>query len=189
MEVGRLIEVLLYIYIYIINIALFIYLFIYYCLCLKDLVLDDMVNKNHLEQDIRLKVRDALLKKKRHQGVKTSKKKSSGPMSSFGSFAKKASSAGLSEMLKRSDSSHKTTAPKTLEVVTEDKTDGEFPHLPSAVDLVGKERESGENGDIKRRDSDQGLEAVTQATVLSFTKLFKRLVTDFGMWFSQTQNA
>ena len=87
-------------------------------------------------------------------------------MSSFGSFAKKASSAGLSEMLKRSDSSQKTTAPKNLEVVVEDQKDGEFPHLPSAVDLVGKEKESGANGDVKRSDSDTGLETVTRATVL-----------------------
>ena len=131
-----------------------------------------MVNKSYLEQDNRLKVRDALLKKHRHQGVKASKKKSSGPMSSFGSFAKKASSAGLSEMLKRSDSSTKTTAPKTLEVVAEeDKRDGEYPHLPSAVDLVGKEKESGANGDIKRTDSDPGLETVRQATILSFMKI------------------
>lgn len=112
---------------------------------LEDLVLDDMVNKKYLEQDNRQRAREVILKKKRHQGVKSSKKKSS-TMSSFGSFAKKASSAGLSEMLKRSDSSQKTTAPKTLEVVAEDRNDGEFPHLPSAADLVGKEKESGQNG-------------------------------------------
>lgn len=127
-----------------------------------------MVNKNYLEQDNRQRARDVILKKHRHQGVKSSKKKSSNPMSSFGSFAKKASSAGLSEMLKRSDSSQKTTAPKNLEVVVEDQNDGEFPHLPSAVDLVGKEKESGANGDVKRADSDTGLETVTQASVLSF---------------------
>ena len=140
---------------------------------LKDLVLDDMVNKNHLEQDNRQRAREILLKKHRHQGVKSSKKKSS-TMSSFGSFAKKASSAGLSEMLKRSDSSQKTTAPKTLEVVAEDRNDGGFPHLPSAADLVGKEKESGQNGDVKRSESDPGLETVTQAAVmsLSHTSLF-----------------
>lgn len=120
-----------------------------------------MVNKNYLEQENRWRARDVILKKHRHQGVKSSKKKSSNPMSSFGSFAKKASSAGLSEMLKRSDSSQKTTAVKTLEPVTEvDKRDGEFPHLPSAVDLVGKEKESGVNGDIKKAESDPCLETV-----------------------------
>ena len=133
---------------------------------LKDLVLDDMVNKNHLEQDNRQRAREVILKRKRHQGVKSSKKKSS-TMSSFGSFAKKASSAGLSEMLKRSDSSQKTTAPKTLEVVAEDRTDGEFPHLPSAADLVGKEKESGQNGDVKRSESETGQETVTHTSVLS----------------------
>lgn len=119
-----------------------------------------MVNKNHLEQDNRQRAREVILKKHRHQGVKSSKKKSS-TISSFGSFAKKASSAGLSEMLKRSDSSQKTTAPKTLEVVAEDQRDGEFRHLPSAADLVGKEKDSGQNGDVKRSDSDPGLETVT----------------------------
>ena len=133
---------------------------------LKDLLLDDMVNKNYLEQDNRQRVREIILKKKRHQGVKSSKKKSS-TMSSFGSFAKKASSAGLSEMLKRSESTPKTTAPKTLEVVAEDYKDGEFPHLPSAADLVGKEKESGQNGVVKRSESDPGPETVTRAAVLS----------------------
>ena len=139
----------------------------------KDLILDDMVNKNHLEQDVRQRVREVILKKHRHQGVKANKKKGSNPMSSFGSFAKKASSAGLSDLLKRSDSSQKTTAPNTLNTVTEeDRNNAEFPHLPSAVDLVGKEKESGANGDIQKSDSDPCLETVTQTAILSLMKIF-----------------
>lgn len=129
---------------------------------IADLVLDDLVNKNQLDQDNRQQVRDAILKKKRHQGNKTTKKKNSNPISSFGSFAKKGSSAGFGDMFKRSDSSHKTTAPKNLEVVNEeDRYDGEFPHLPSAADLVGKGKESGVNGDagLNKIDSETCLEA------------------------------
>ena len=121
------------------------------------------MNKNQLDQDNRQQVRDAILKKKRHQGNKTTKKKNSNPISSFGSFAKKGSSAGFGDMFKRSDSSHKTTAPKNLEVVNEeDRYDGEFPHLPSAADLVGKGKESGVNGDagLNKIDSETCLEAV-----------------------------
>lgn len=129
---------------------------------IADLVLDDLVNKNQLDQDNRQQVRDAILKKKRHQGNKTQKKKSSNPMSSFGSFAKKSSTAGFTDMFKRSDSSQKTTAPKNLEVVNEvDTNDGEFPHLPSAADLVGKGKESGVNGNagLDQTDSETCLEA------------------------------
>ena len=123
-----------------------------------------MVNKNNLEQDNRQRVRDAILKKHRHQGNKTAKKKTSNPMSSFGSFAKKGSSSAFSEMFKRSDSSQKTTPPKNLDVVNEvDEADGEFPHLPSAVDLVGKGKDKDTNGDacLHRTDSDTCLETVT----------------------------
>ena len=111
-----------------------------------DLVLDDMVNKMHLEQDARQRARDILLKKKRHQGQGArEKKKSKTGISSFPSFSKKPSSAGLADFFKRSDSSNKTSAlsPTTLEVVNEtDRRDGDFPQLPSAVDLVGKQKDS-----------------------------------------------
>ena len=133
---------------------------------LKDLVLDDMVNKNHLEQDSRQRARDVLLKKHRHQGYKAPKKSKSNPMSSFGSFAKKTSLAGI----KRSDSSQKATADKNLEVqIDADQNDGEFPHLPSAVDLVGKEKESGANGDacLQRADSDTCLTVTLKLCVQS----------------------
>lgn len=113
---------------------------------IADLVLDDMVNKMHLEQDARQRARDILLKKKRHQGQGArEKKKSKTGISSFPSFSKKPSSAGLADFFKRSDSSNKTSAlsPTTLEVVNEtDRRDGDFPQLPSAVDLVGKQKDS-----------------------------------------------
>lgn len=125
----------------------------------KDLLLDDMVNKNHLEQDCRQRAREVLLRKHRHQSKTKSSKKSKAGMSSFGSFAKKASSAGLSEMFKRSDSTPKTSSaqePTKLEVVNE--KEGEFPHLPSAVDLVGKQKDSDAKDEIERRNSDTCLE-------------------------------
>lgn len=122
-------------------------------------MLDDLVNKNHLEQDCRQRAREVLLKRHRHQGRPKSSKKSKSGMSSFGSFAKKASSAGLSEMLKRSDSTPKTSAPQTLEVVNEtDRQDGDFPHLPSAVDLVGKAKDSDAKDELQRSSSDVALE-------------------------------
>ena len=120
-----------------------------------------MVNKNHLEQDCRQRARDILLKKHRHQGRPKEKKKSKTGMSSFGSFAKKPSSAGLSEFFKRSDSTPKTSAlsPETLEVVNETgRQDSEFPHLPSAVDLVGKQKESDSKAEIERSNSETCLE-------------------------------
>lgn len=115
-----------------------------------------MVNKNHLDQDCRQRAKEVLLKKHRHQGNPRSSKKSKSGMSSFGSFAKKASSAGLSDLLKRSDSTPKTTAlaPPKLEEVNEKGQDGDFPHLPSAVDLVGKQKESDARDEIPRSDSD-----------------------------------
>lgn len=125
---------------------------------IADLVLDDMVNKNHLDQNCRQKAREILLKKHRHQcKPKSSKKKTS--MSSFGSFAKKASSAGLSEMLKRSDSTPKAPEQQRLEVVNEvGGKGGEFPHLPSAADLVGKQKDSDAREEIEKADSDPCLE-------------------------------
>lgn len=126
---------------------------------IADLLLDDMVNKNHLEQDCRQRAREVLLRKHRHQSKTKSSKKSKPSMSSFGSFAKKASSAGLSEMFKRSDSTPKTSSvqePTKLEVVNE--KEGEFPHLPSAVDLVGKQKDSDAKDEIERRNSDTCLE-------------------------------
>ena len=137
-----------------------------------DLVLDDMVNKMHLEQDARQRARDILLKKKRHQGQGArEKKKSKTGISSFPSFSKKPSSAGLADFFKRSDSSNKTSAlsPTTLEVVNEtDRRDGDFPQLPSAVDLVGKQKDS----DAKEDNGECNDEAFVG---VQCSKLFHRL--------------
>lgn len=121
---------------------------------ISDLVLDDMVNKNHLDQDCRQKAREVLLKKHRHQCKTKSSKKGKTSIGSFGSFAKKASSAGLSEMLKRSDSTPKSAEQQKLEVVNEVDQKGEFPHLPSAVDLVGKQKDSNAKEEIEMSNSE-----------------------------------
>lgn len=121
---------------------------------ISDLVLDDMVNKNHLDQDCRQKAREVLLKKHRHQCKTKSSKKGKTSIGSFGSFAKKASSAGLSEMLKRSDSTPKSAEQQKLEVVNEVDQKGEFPHLPSAVDLVGKQKDSNAKEEIEMTNSE-----------------------------------
>ncbi|XP_029209647.2 electroneutral sodium bicarbonate exchanger 1-like isoform X1 [Acropora muricata] len=121
---------------------------------ISDLVLDDMVNKNHLDQDCRQKAREVLLKKHRHQCKTKSSKKGKTSIGSFGSFAKKASTAGLSEMLKRSDSTPKSAEQQKLEVVNEVDQKGEFPHLPSAVDLVGKQKDSNAKEEIEMSNSE-----------------------------------
>lgn len=121
---------------------------------ISDLVLDDMVNKNHLDQDCRQKAREILLKKHRHQCKTKSSKKGKTSIGSFGSFAKKASSAGLSEMLKRSDSTPKSAEQQKLEVVNEVDQKGEFPHLPSAVDLVGKQKDSNAKEEIEMSNAE-----------------------------------
>lgn len=113
-----------------------------------------MVNKNHLDQDCRQKAREILLKKHRHQCKTKSSKKAKTSIASFGSFAKKASSAGLSEMLKRSDSTSKSAEQQKLEVVNEVAQKGEFPHLPSAVDLVGKQKDSNAKEEIEMSNSE-----------------------------------
>ena len=113
-----------------------------------------MVNKNHLDQDCRQKAREILLKKHRHQCKTKSSKKGKTSIGSFGSFAKKASSAGLSEMLKRSDSTPKSAEQQKLEVVNEVDQKGEFPHLPSAVDLVGKQKDSNAKEEIEMSNAE-----------------------------------
>ena len=129
-----------------------------------------MVNKNHLDQDCRQKAREILLKRHRHQCKTKSSKKGKTSIGSFGSFAKKASSAGLSEMLKRSDSTPKSAEQQKLEVVNEVDQKGEFPHLPSAVDLVGKQKDSNAKEEIEMSNAEVCVEVKNWCLFANLTR-------------------
>ena len=131
----------------------------------QDLVLDDMVNKRQLEQDNRQKVRDALLKKHRHQcKSRSSKKAKSNPISSFPSFTKKHSFSGLGDVTKKSEGIQGSkSVPNNLKKLAVSEEGGEFPQLPSAVDLVGQGRDTVCN--IDETDTETNLEMVSQLSL------------------------
>lgn len=146
---------------------------------LPDLILDDLVFRKYLEQDNRAQVREALLKKHKHQNErarKRSKPKSSGTPSTRKTSVP--SFLGGSKLSTPSSIPGSRSVPHHLADVDKNVAEVEegqraFPELPSAVSLV-TQGASMESPRLQSEGSDPSFEKVTLdlRVFLCFSKRF-----------------